>query len=228
MNYTITEGNIIRVYNVVYDKEKIEELLNKIVRECSYKVKGIFRRDYYGISYKTNPFRLTKRPKLPNVDIFYQELTDIATEITDWGLYYPGCDPDVIIIEGAEIIAPKLASIVASILKGDIESLNLLQAYKDDVELISNDAKLNEKIEESRKIINANEVDVDKLIEISDELKELRNKQKENQYFNVDLLKHYYLEVINSISYELVSETIKSRGPVKKLSMSEMFDKKAK
>ena len=42
MNYTIREGNIVRVYNIVYDKEKLEELLNKIVRECSYKINGEF------------------------------------------------------------------------------------------------------------------------------------------------------------------------------------------
>ena len=227
MNYTIIEGNITRVYNVVYDQAKLKELLDKIVRECSYKVKGIFRHSYRGVQYKTKPFRLTKGPELPNGDICYQDLTNITTEITDWDLHYPGSDPDVIIIEGNQIIAPKLASIVASILNGEVESLKLLQAYKDDVELISNDVKLNDKIKESRKIINATEVDVDKFIEISGELKELRNKQKENQFFNVDLLKQYYLEVFNSISFELVSETIKSTGPVKKLGMSEMFNKKA-
>lgn len=216
MTYTIEDGNVTSIYKVIYEKEKLEELLNKIVRECSYKVKGKFKYRYGEISYISNPYRITKGPLLPNGEDIYQDIIKIEDD-------FDGLSIENVTIEGARVIVPKLAMIVASILNGNIKSLNLLQAYVDNDELISIDMKINAKINELREIINATEVEIDKFIEVSTELKELRNNQKENQCFNTVLLNRYYFEVVNLISYELVSKTIKHSGPVRRLSMSEMF-----
>ena len=77
MNYKIREGNIVRVYNIVYDKEKLEELLNKIVRECSYKIEGEFTLKVSEVKYgydKDSSYGIRKLPSLLNGDPMYQDI----------------------------------------------------------------------------------------------------------------------------------------------------------
>lgn len=219
MVYTLEEGNIIREYKVFYDEKKLRELLNKIVRECSYKIEGEFTLKVSEVIYgydKDRSYGIRKLPSLLNGDPMYQDTTKVCDD-------YDGLSTERVFVNGSKVILPKLAEIIASILNGDSEALKLLAFYENDDELISIDMQMQAKIKKSRELITASEVEIDRFIEVSDELKELRAKQKDNHYFNTKLLNRYYFEVINLIVYELVSETKKPSGPVRRLSMNEIF-----
>ena len=219
MVYTLEEGNIIREYKVFYDEERLRQLFNKIVRECSYKVKGKFIHRANEIKFGHSSacsYGILDYPRLLNGDQMYQDIIKVEDD-------FDGLSIENVTIEGFKVIVPKLAEIIASILNGDSDALKLLAFYENDDELISIDMQVQAKIKESRELITASEVDIDRFIEVSDELKELRVKQKDNHYFNTELLNRYYFEVVNLIGYELVSETKKQIGPVRRLSMSEIF-----
>ena len=219
MIYAIEERNIIREYKVFYDEERLRQLLNKIVRECSYKVKGKFIHSANEIKFGHSSacsYGIIDYPRLLNGDQMYQDIIKVEDD-------FDGLSTENVTIEGFKVIVPKLAEIIASILNGDSDALKLLAFYENDDELISIDMQVQAKIKKSRELITASKVDIDRFIEVSDELKELRAKQKDNHYFNTELLNRYYFEVVNLIGYELVSETKKQIGPVRRLSMSEIF-----
>ena len=217
MTYTIENEKVTSIYKVVYDQNKLEELLNKIVRECSYKIKGKFKHRYGEISYISRPYRITKGPQLPNGDFLYQDITKIDDD-------FDGLSCEFNIIECSEVIVPQLANIVAAIINGNSDGIDLLQAYANSNEFVSIDTAMDETVKELREKINSDERDIDGLINSLDTLKELRNKQKENQCFNIELLKLYYFEVVNSINFELVNQMIKPRGLVKMRTMDEIFE----
>ena len=223
MNYKIREGNIVRVYNIVYDKEKLEELLNKIVRECSYKVKGEFTLKVSEVIYgydKDRSYGIRSLPSLLNGDPMYQDTTKVYDD-------HDGLSRERVFVNGSKVILPKLAYIIFSILNGDVDAIKLLFEYASDDELKPIDIIITKKIERLFEIKADLSSNTDELIEISKQLTELGERKKEGHYFNLVSLNKCYLEAIGSINCELISEIRKPSGPVRKLSISEMFDKKA-
>ena len=197
MTYT-KKGNSTKTFEVSYDKEQLKELLNKIVRECSYKVKGKFEHRCGEIVYEYNPCRIIDGPRLPNGDFIYQDITRIYDD-------FDGMCSCIDTVEGSMVIVPKLANIVVRLIKEDSSAIDDLEAYAYSDEIISIDTRIERTVNEIHKKSSTAEKDVDKLIELSEELKQLRNKQNNNQYFNLVLLGMYYSMVKDSINYQLVS-----------------------
>ena len=223
MNYKIREGNIVRVYNVVYDKEKLEELLNKIVRECSYKVKGEFTLKVSEVIYgydKDRSYGIRKLPSLLNGDPMYQDIIKVEDD-------FDGLSRERVFVNGSKVILPKLAYIIFSILNGDVDAIKLLVEYASDDEIKPIEVIITKKIERLSEIKTDLNSNIDELIEISKQLTELGERKKEGHYLNLVSLNKCYLEAIGLINCELISEIKKPSGPVRKLSISEMFDKKA-
>ena len=223
MNYKIREGNIVRVYNIVYDKEKLEELLNKIVRECSYKIEGEFTLKVSEVKYgydKDRSYGIRKLPSLLNGDPMYQDTTKVCDD-------YDGLSRERVFVNGSKVILPKLAYIIFSILNGDVDAIKLLVEYASDDEIKPIEVIITKKIERLSEIKTDLNSNIDELIEISKQLTELGERKKEGHFFNLVSLNKCYLEAIGSINCELISEIRKPSGPIKKLSLSEMFDKKA-
>lgn len=223
MNYKIREGNIVRIYNVVYDKEKLEELLNKIVRECSYKIKGEFTLKVSEVIYgysRDKCWGIRSLPSLLNGDPMYQDTTKVCDD-------YDGLSRERVFVNGSKVIVPKLAYIIFSILNGDVDAIKLLVEYASDDEIKPIEVIITKKIERLLEIKTDLNSNIDELIEISKQLTELGERKKEGHFFNLVSLNKCYLEAIGSINCELISEIRKPSGPIKKLSLSEMFDKKA-
>lgn len=222
MNYTIREGNIVRVYNIVYDKEKLEELLNKIVRECSYKIEGEFTLKVSEVKYgydKDRSYGIRKLPSLLNGDPMYQDIIKVEDD-------FDGLSRERVFVNGSKVILPKLAYIIFSILNGDVDAIKLLVEYASDDEIKPIEVIITKKIERLSEIKTDLNSNIDELIEISKQLTELGERKKEGHFFNLVSLNKCYLEAIGSINCELISEIRKPSGPIKKLSLSEMFDKK--
>lgn len=222
MQYTIENGDTTRIYEVIYDKAKLEELLNKIVRECSYKVKGKFTLKASEVKFGYNKnllYGISGLPSLFNGDPMYQDIIKVDDD-------FDGLSIENIFIDGTKVMAPKLASIVVSLLKGDVNTIKLLLEYADDDELKPINDIIVSKIEELTKIRNDIDEKVNRLIEISIQLKELGERKKEKHYFDVNLLNKYYNKVIDSIDFKLISEIRKQSGHVRKLSVKDVFDKK--
>ena len=198
MTYTKKEGNSTKTFEVSYNKEQLKELLSKIVRECSYKVKGKFEHKCGEIVYEYNPCRIIDGPRLPNGDFIYQDITRIYDDFD--GMC--SCNDTV---EGSMVMVPELANIVARLIKEDSSAIDALEAYAYSDEFVSIESKIDLKVNEIHKKSSTAEKDVDKLIELSKELEPLRSKQTNNHYFNLVLLGMYYSMVKDSINYQLVS-----------------------
>ena len=199
MTYIENKGDKTRVFDVSYNKDQLEDLLNKIVRECSYKVKGEFRHRCGEIRYGYMPYQIIDGPRLPNGESLYQDITRIYDD-------FDGMCSCFDTIEGSKVIVPELANIVARLIKEDSSAIDSLLAYENSDELVSVYTKIDETVNEIHKKSSSTERNVDKLIELSKGLEELRNKQIKNQYFDPILLGYYYSMIKCLISYELVSE----------------------
>lgn len=199
MTYTKKEGKSTKTYEVSYDKEQLKELLNKIVRECSYKVKGKFEHNCGEIIYEYNPYRIIDGPRLPNGDFIYQDIKKIYDD-------FDGMCSCIDTVEGSMVMVPELANIVARLIKEDSSAIDSLLDYENSDEFVSIESEIDLKVKEIHKKSSTAEKDVDKLIELSKKLEMLRNKQTNNQYFNLVLLGMYYSMVKDSINYQLVSD----------------------
>jgi hypothetical protein len=219
MQYTIEKGDTTRIYEVIYDKEKLEELLNKIVRESSYKVKGEFilkvSEVVYGFDHE-RCYGIRKLPSLLNGDPIYQDVTKVYDD-------HDGLSRERVFVNGSKVILPKLAYIIFSILNGDVDAIKLLFEYASDDELKPIDIIITKKIDrlvEIKADLNANN---DELVEISKQLTELGERKKVGHYFDLFSLNKCYSEAVGSISFELISEIRKPSGPVRKLCLSEVL-----
>ena len=112
MEYIEKKGNVERVYEVLYDKEKLKELLDKIVRTASYREQGTHI-ILAGPKYENNKFEEGQEPKLLNGDPRFENITSLSEWSSD-GIYsYHG---DSIQIKGTKVVPPRLEYIIYNIL----------------------------------------------------------------------------------------------------------------
>ena len=203
MKYVEKSDNVERVYSVYYDELALLNLLNRIVRQASYRVNGTFTAPY-GARYSGKKF--TSGAELPNGDPMYENITSIYPYTSNDDQY--SYRNDSIAVEGTKITSPHLADIIKGIIDGKSNSISEFLNYSKSEELISLD----------KKIFNINEV-IDKTdnfcydekIEALELLKRYCENKNAGKFFDVTLLKRFYDEACSLIGLQLVSEkTIKN------------------
>ena len=163
-----------------FDRKRLEKVLNEIVKKTSYRINFNEERSF---SIRTE--------KLPNGDDKYENIR--IGHVQD-----RPC-----IIEGTEIVSPRLAYIIEEILLGNPDSLNDLIDYKDNIELIP----IDNRIDNINTIVNSlNNFDFDNKIAALKSLKNLCEKKAASQYFDAKVLQEYYFQVSSIIKIRLANE----------------------
>ncbi len=197
MKFIEKNDNVEKVYSVYYDAEKLKKLLDEIVKNASYKIDGKFTAPY-NASFEDNVF--TSGASLPNGDPMYENITSIYRYTSNGPYSY---HDDSIAVEGTEVNPPELAFIIERILAENPNSIYAFLDYPNHEELIPIDEKI---ATANKKIDEIDNFDVDKKFEALDNLKQLCEDKKAKKYFDVDLLKLYYLQARSLFELQLVSE----------------------
>ena len=108
-------------------------------------------------------------------------------------------------IHNGNIIKPQLVSIIQHILFDDSNGIDELINYVNSDDFITIDKKILQGNNELNKI---DSFDINKKIIALSNLKELYENKKSMRYFNVNLLRQYYLRVCASINISLVDDPI--------------------
>jgi len=119
---------------------------------------------------------------------------------------------DSIAVEGTQVTPPELAFIIERILSDEPNSIYKFLNYATHDELVP----IDEKIAAANKAVDEiDNFDFDKKINALNSLKQFCEDKKAKKYFDVELLKQYYLQARSLFELELVSEkTIKNSGRV--------------
>ena len=199
MQYIEKNGNVERVYNVFCNEEELSWLLNKIVENVNYEEDGTFTLSYNArVDYDKN--KIISGEYLPNGKPEYKNIKKIYPFTSNGPCSYHN---DSIAVEGTRIVVPYLAYLIKRILSNGINSIGCFIDYKNSGDFISIDERielLNDKI---RKMDNSN---IDKKINLLEELKKLLYSKKNGTYFDAELIREYYDLACSHITLQLVSE----------------------
>ncbi len=197
MEFIEKSDTVERVYSVFYDKENLTKLLDEIIKKTSYRTTGKFTAPY-DATYKGKVF--TSGANLPNGDPMFENIKEIY-RFTSKGPYsYHG---DSIAVEGTIVTPPELVDIIMKILKENQKGIVDFLNYKNNSELIP----IDEKIDTANKAIDAiDNFSFEEKIEAIKTLEKYCNEKKEKRYFDVELLKQYYLKACSLIGLSLISE----------------------
>lgn len=206
MEFIEKSDNVERVYSVYYDSKKLKELLDEVVRNASYKTDGTFTAPY-NASFEGNVF--TSGADLQNGDPMYENIKRIYRYTSNGPYSY---HDDSIAVEGTQVTPPELAFIIEGILSDEPNSIYEFLNYATHDELVP----IDEKIAAANKAVDEiDNFDFDKKINALNSLKQFCEDKKAKEYFDVELLKQYYLQARSLFELELVSEkTIKNSGRV--------------
>lgn len=197
MKYIEKNKNVERVYSVHYDSEKLKELLDEVVRNLSYRTDGHFN-PLHIITFDGNV--ITSGANLPNGDPEYENIKKIE--------YYNYQD-DSIRVVGTKVTSPRLAFIIKKILSDDEKGIYEFLDYKNASELIPIDEQI---VAANKAIDEIDNFDFNKKMSALNELKSLCAVKENKQYFDVELLKQYYLQAYSLIELELISEKTMMSG----------------
>ena len=200
MEYILREGNIEREYKVEFDKEAMWNIINRLVRDGSYRVKGSFDLPYENRhEYKVG--NLSKKLTLPNKDPLYEEVEEVYDYTSDSMCSYHG---DTTAVKGVKVFAPKLAYLLRWMIEDIPCSVYDFTNYAQDEELIPIEEKIARANEKVDSISNFNH---DEKVKALDELNELAIQKQTGQYFDTELLKECYEDAYNILNLSLVRET---------------------
>lgn len=203
MKFIEKKENVERVYEVYYDREKIKEILDEIVKKTSYKTEGKFTAPS-GASFKGNEF--TNGASLPNGDPMYENIKRIYYYTSNGPYSYHN---DSIAVEGIQVTSPELAYIIERILADEPESIYEFLEYLFHPELVPIDEKIKKL---NKEIDNIDNFDFDKKINALNNLKRLCEEKKAKAYFDTDLLRNYYMRAFFLVELRLVSEKTITNG----------------
>lgn len=198
MEYIVREGEVKKTYLVIFDRERMQNILNEIVRTCSYKVDGRHIISKSVITKKWN--ELINGPVLPNGDPVFTNITHIYS--TTSGNTYSVYD-DSYGIFGTKTYAPELATIIKNVLDGNDENAiyELIQ-YGATNEMVDIDDKIELALEEAKKIDDA---DHNKKISALSILKALCEQKEKKEYFDAIGLQLSYEQIVdNELEFELL------------------------
>ena len=205
MEFIDNNGEVERVYEVYVDKEKLNVLLDKVIKETSYREIGDFALPY-NASFEGN--RITSGAKLLNGDPMFEDIKRIYPDKL-YGENSSFSDGIIYKVEGVKVVVPDLAEVLNDIRKGIYGSINNLFEYSKNPELIP----IQDKIDEANKQVDfIDNYEVDEKIEALKSLKKLIDDLNDGRYFDEVLLKEYYNEAFSLISLELKSEKVIRKG----------------
>lgn len=196
MKYIERFENIEREYQVFYDREELLRIRNELVARLSYKEIGTF--DIVGRLDDENTIKDGER--LPNGEQKYEIEKITHRELKKIGSYYD------IKIQGKKTTSPQLAYIINDILDERTNSClyNFIN-YETNDELLPIDKKI---FNTNREIDRISNFDYDEKIGALRKLKRLCEDKENNRYFDIDLLKQYYLQACSKIELQLISEKV--------------------
>ena len=199
-NYVEKSDNLEKVYDVYIDEEQLKKLLDEIVRKTSYIVKGLFLEYAFDLEVDIKREKILSGAELPNGDPKYINIEKMYRCESDSPVSY---HDDSIAIEGEKVVPPQLASVICNLLCEKKGSINEFLIYGNNDELIS----IDQKIESLDKSINEiNNFNTDEKIKQLKMLKYLCLKKKDNEVYDVNLLREYYLNAYELIELKLISE----------------------
>jgi len=203
MEYVEEYGNIETEYLVYYDKEKLTELLDKIVKNVSYRTDGDFDLPY-DTEFIDNIF--ISKPILPNGDPMYENVERIYYYTSNSSNSFHN---DSIAVKGTKVTSPELAFIIKGLISDDPDSIYEFLEYEDSSELVSIDDKI---AITNRLIDKIDNFDFRKKIYAIETLKQYCEEKRDKKYFDTELLKQYYLQARSLIEFEQISKTERKKG----------------
>ena len=201
MQFIEKKDNIERVYSVHYDRKKLKNLLNEIVKKSSYKTNGTFTAPY-SAEVNIEKKKFVSGASLPNGDCIYENIEKVYRYTSSGEYSYHN---DSIAVVGTKVTPPALSYIIKDIQSKDSDSINSFLNYENHQELIPIDERI---LALSNSIDEISNFETEQKISALNRLKDLCEKKKLNQFFDVELLKKYYIQTCELIELELISEKV--------------------
>ena len=175
-------NGIIEKYEIVFEKDKLENLKKRIINNCS-------EIDYYEIESDCSP-EFNDRDYIKNFDFTFIKRKENHEEIREIYRYtYEKYTP------------PYLVILIDSLLSGNMLALSRILEY-DASEKVDIDGKIEKVKNELVELIKTEDFDIDKKDSLDAELKRLKHKQRLNR--NQQSVSSYYKELLKLIKFELV------------------------
>ena len=201
MFYKETAKKYERVYEVLYNDNELSDLLESIITNTSYQIKGRFVEASVKTKKELNLFDISN-PGYMYKDIKNCQVNSAYDEL--------GSRCQVLDFNATKICPPHLASIIDSILKGEEKAIPNLLKYGNDEELVPIDVKI---LALNDKINNIDNMNCDMKISALEDMKRLIKEKKEHQYYEPELLKQYYMKALSIIELNMISEKLMVDGP---------------
>ena len=189
-------GNVEREYSVDYDKERLEKLLDEIIKNVSYRIDGHFEES--SDKFIISKGQIKESPTLPNGDVVYENIENIVRKSETY-LF------DIVSFNATKVMSPQLAYILQKILKEDPTCIKELFDYSKHKEL---NITIGDTIAEIYiAMINTPTNEIEVKIKLLEDLKKWWEREKKGQYFNIEKLRQYYSDVRKAISSVLFNPT---------------------
>ena len=201
MFYKETTEKCERVYSVLYNNNKLDDLLTSVIDNASYLIEGRFiemnawSKEDLELFDMFNPGYMFQDIKKCSVTSVYDDF---------------GSRRQALEFNATKVCPPRLARILSSILRDEEDAVYDLLRYENDDELVPIDTKIMRLNDSINKIDN---MDCDMKIDALKGLKRLLDAKKEHQYFDTELLKKYYRDSLSLIELNMVSEKVVVDGP---------------
>lgn len=218
MEITIKKENVESIYELVYDKENIENLISNIIKNCS--IRKRIKTRIEASSYD-NAESIINSATDWNGNKIYENASDITEEpVEDPFDYWRHGDPVPFSFTADTLLSPELVQFL----------IDLLNEEEIDYEWFNNREELSErdKLQLEMQKLNS-EINTISNFEPKTKIKKLEELFRTIQYFNsipefdLKLLSNYYDLAQSYINLELIQETIKYQ---KKLTTQKYTDKK--
>lgn len=215
MEITKRDGNIIEVYELNYDKEKVKELMQKILDNCCFKysgkqeelVKAMFAKFVYKIidniyagSIYTNDIK-----KYENIDFNSIKIED--NYYSDW----EHGDPYKATFNATRVEAPMLYHHLANILDENEKGYLAFLEYPNSIELEPFSEREYKLVKRLRYLVNGyNDIEnnIETIEEIIKRIKTVQKEKNDNKDYDFKLLASYYEEALNLFSLKLKRKTV--------------------
>ena len=182
----------IQVHRYYFKSEDLRNLLDEIIQNCYYVIYGNFKVPYDAIVDCENT-KIIEGAKLPNNEPLFIDIEKLYRFSSHSGLIH--YENDSIGVVGKQVCIPQLAYIIKAILDNNQSGIEQFKNYMKSNELIDIDDKI------ARAGNNL------------DQLRELRDRRCNGQYFDIELLKKYYQRLCELITVGLVKEREEFEDP---------------
>ena len=204
--------NVLNVYNLQYDEEKVEDLMAIIARDCSFKLYGEYWTDEKGERIEAvNSVEainiITNMRNSAGYNVF-RKLDESSIRLKDYDGWERG--PLEVHFEAQKTILPYLYCCLELILKGFEDGYYKLLSYWDTSEYIPFDVREKAYAERLKSVINDADllsIDIDEVKAYALQIEEIRRWRNNNPDYNFELLEQYYKEALSLFTLKLVSRT---------------------